>query len=124
MYRDNPGTPLQPALPAQAEPPARMGAQLVPQAGARCTNRLWVLPPWGTVQLAANKQVPISLALCPLFLSSQHIVLQENNQPNKHPVCFPNGWLTSYHVKQEERTSRRSQTHTLIPETSHSAKDV
>lgn len=87
MYRDNPGTPLQPTLPAQAKLPAQMRDQLVPQADARCTHGLWILPPWGTFQLAANKQVPISLTFCPLFLYSQHIILQENSQPNKHPVC-------------------------------------
>lgn len=79
IHRDGPGTPLQPTLSAQAELPAPMGHQLVPQVGARFTNGMWDLPPWGTIQLAENKQVPICLALCLLFLSSQHIVLQENN---------------------------------------------
>lgn len=45
---------------------------------------------WGTVQLAAYKQVPISLALCPPFFSSYHIVLQEKT--SKCSTCFPNGW--------------------------------
>lgn len=111
MRRDNPGTSLQPTLPAQTEFAAWMGDQLVPQAGARCTNGLWVLPPWGTIQLAANKQVPTSLALCLLFLSSQHIILQDNNQPNKHPACFPNGWQVMWNLRRKGRDEESSPTH-------------
>lgn len=122
MHRDNPGTPLQPTLPAQAELPDGIGDQLVPQGGARCINRLWVLPPWGTIQLAAiNKHSHPWLSAFCSFLHSTSSCKKTTNQTSTQCAFQMVDKLRETGGKD---VMKNPDPHTVIPEASYSAKGV